>query len=311
MSLTPARVTTEVEVVRAYWHLRGEVSQMTPNTVARYERVFASFVRFARASGCDSIATVTSQLCLAFVHAPRQGGHKPASSTSRFRLTVIRDGYLALQRAGMARSDPTSGLRVKPSTQARRPEPLTPPETARLRSAGRLFPRDHQRPTTVELALAGASHTEIALTVIADLDLRRDRVRLGSRWADLDGFAMVTLTARVAACRRASRRERALWDPGATPLALRKPLAAYPATSVAPSISSSLSRAMDRAGLIRAGLRPASLREYAANLQYALSGRVETVAELLGLTSLDVARGFVNPVWQEQFADEVRAVERS
>jgi site-specific recombinase XerC len=225
-------MTTEVDLVRAHWHLRGHDAEMTPSTVARYERVFGSFVRFAAASKCDSLAAVTSPVCLAFVHAPCGGGHQPARSTSRFRLTVIRDGLRALQRAGIASSDPTAGIRVQQSVQARQPEPLTPSEATRLRLVGRVFPRDHMRPATVELALAGGSHAEIAATVIADLDLRRDRICLGSRWAELDPFAKVTLMARVAACRRASRRARDPWDPEVRALALSKPLSAYPPTSV-------------------------------------------------------------------------------
>ena len=67
---------------------------------------------------------------------------------------------------------------------------------------------------------------------------------------------------------------------------------------------------MASAGLARTGLRPASVREYAANRHYALTGRVEAVAEFLGLASLDVARGFIHPAWQEQFAEKVRALDR-
>ena len=142
----------------AYWRQRGAVGELTPNTISRYHRVFASFVRFTEASRHKSLATVSPQVCLAFVHAPRRGGHSPAESTSRFRLTVIRDAFLALQQAGFARNDPTAGLRVAQPAQRRLPEPLTPDEAARLRAAGRVSPRDHLRPTTVELALAGGSH---------------------------------------------------------------------------------------------------------------------------------------------------------
>lgn len=92
-------------------------------------------------------------------------------------------------------------------------------------------------------------------------------------------------------------------------MALARPLAAYPDTSVAPSISSNLSRAMNRAGLTRPGLRPASVREYAANLRYALTERIEDVATFLGLESLDVARGFIDPTWQDLYAEEVRTLD--
>jgi hypothetical protein len=63
---------------------------------------------------------------------------------------------------------------------------------------------------------------------------------------------------------------------------------------------------MAASGIARPGLRPASLREYAANQEYARHGRVEDVATLLGLHSLDAARGLIDEEWQRRYAEEVR-----
>lgn len=280
---------------------------MTAGTWARYERVLSSFVRFARANGCGSFDEVDGRVLSAFTQASLASGVMPAASTSRFRLTVVRDAYVGLELAGRMSGDPTAGLRIAGSKQVRKPKPLTPAEAARLRSAGRISPRDVLRPAAIELALAGGTHAEIAGAVIADLDLPALRVRLGTRTVRLDAFAQATLAARVAACRRAADRAGRIWDPSNVSVALKRPLAEYPATSIAPSISSSLSRSMAKAGLHRPGLRPASLREYAANCHHAIHG-IEAVAELLGLESLDVARGFIHSGWQQQFAEEVRSV---
>jgi integrase len=294
--------------VCACWRVRHEKGEMTASTCARYEWVVSSFVRFARASGYGAFPEVNPRVVNAFVYASLVGGITPAPSTSRFRLTVVRDAYAGLAAAGRANIDPTAGLCVASSAQLRRPEPLTPAETVRLRFAGRISPRDHLRPAAVELALAGGSHAEIARTVVADLDLQASRVRLGTRTSTLDSFAATALGARVSACRRAADRARRTWDPSATSVALARPLAAYPATSIAPSISSSLSRAMTSAGLRRPGVRPASLREFAANRHYALHG-IEAVAEFLGLESLDAARGLIHMGWQQEFAEEVRSID--
>jgi hypothetical protein len=67
-----------------------------------------------------------------------------------------------------------------------------------------------------------------------------------------------------------------------------------------------LSRALHRAGITRAGVRPRSVREYAANNTYALTGRVEDVAQLLGLASLDTAAGFLDEDWQDRWGPIVR-----
>lgn len=279
---------------------------MTAGTAARYGRVLGSFGRFITARGFGFLADVDPPTCSAFVYAARSG-EIPAASTSRLRLTVVREAFLVLGRLDVVSEDPTSGLRVHPAAPARRPAPLTPPEMARLRSAGRMFPRDRLRPATIELALAGASHMEVATTVVADVDLAAGRVRFGSRSTALEPFAVTTLTARIASCRQKVRRLGQPWEPNSIPVALHRPLHTYPETSVAPSVSSNLSRAMSAAGLTRPGLRPASVREYAANRYYALTGRIEDLAAFLGLGSLDVARGFIDPVWQDRYGEEVRA----
>lgn len=286
-----------------YWASRETAGQMTAGTVARYERVFAAFERFAVAHGCGDLTTVDRQLCARFVYAPQRTGEPPAASSSRFRLTVLRDAYTAL--AGPD-ANPTNGLAVAQPPQARRVVPLFPAEAARLRTAGRISPRDHLRPAAVELALLGGSHAEIAGVVIADLDLIGDRVLLGSRWASVDAFGVATLSGRAAACRRAARRRGASWEPNRVAVALSRPLATYPATSIAPGISSSLSRALAKAGITRPGVRASSIREFAANRSYAMAGRVEEVAALLGLTSLDAAMGYVDLEWQRTYGDEVR-----
>ena len=300
------RLAEEAELVRTYWAARVGDDELTAGTYARYERVLASFARFVRASGLESLTAVSVEVCDAFVHAPQRTGLVPAPSTSRFRLTVVRDAYVALRKVGDSTANPTTDLRVAARPQIREPVPLTPAEATRLRFAGRTSPRDYLRPATVELALAGGSHSEIASVVIADLELQNQRVRLGSRWADIDSFATATLAARLAACRRVTLCGRAQWDPVQTSVALARPLAAYPPTSIAPSVSSSLRRAMASAGLHRPDLRPASVREYAANCRYVSEG-IESVAEFLGLESLDVARGFIHQRWQQQFAAEMRS----
>jgi hypothetical protein len=88
---------------------------------------------------------------------------------------------------------------------------------------------------------------------------------------------------------------------------MHRPVLEYPPNSVAAGVSVNLSRALASAGVTRKGVRPASLREYAANRTYAISGGVEEVAELLGVTSLDTAARFVDPVWQDQWGEVVRS----
>jgi len=91
------------------------------------------------------------------------------------------------------------------------------------------------------------------------------------------------------------------------PLAMHRPVLEYPANSVAPSVSMNLSRALSAAVVTRDGVRPRSVREYAANRTYALTGRVEDVAHQLGLASLDTAAGFLDSTWQARWGPTVRS----
>lgn len=296
-------VLGDSSAVAEYWGHRGQTGEMTSGSVARYQRVFAAFNRFATAHGCGEMADVDTQLCRGFVFAAQRSGAPPSASTSRFRLTVLRDAYKAL---GIAAEDPTVELRVVQIPQFRNLVPLTPTEAARLRSSARTSPRDHLRPAAVELALLGGSHQEVARVIVSDVDLATESALLGSRRMDLDPTAASVLAARVAACRRAARRRDVTWEPNRVAIALSRPLNTYPETSIAPGISSSLSRALAKAGITRPGVRASSIREYAANRKYALTQRVEDVAAMLGLDSLDAAMSYIDLAWQDQYGDEVR-----
>jgi hypothetical protein len=72
-------------------------------------------------------------------------------------------------------------------------------------------------------------------------------------------------------------------------------------------VASSLRRALDAARITRVGVSPISLQQYAANTAYAVTGRVEDVADLLGRRSLDAAARLVDPDWQAAWAEHVRA----
>jgi hypothetical protein len=167
------------------------------------------------------------------------------------------------------------------------------------------------RPAAVALALMGASHREISAAVFSDVDFLSGRMRLGrgttaDRLVALDSMGCRVLLERMAAQRRAWRRRGRAWDPHLVPVGMHQPLAAYPPSSIAPSVSMSLSRALHRAGVTREGVRPRSVREFAANRTYALTRRVEDVAQQFGLASLDAAAHFVDHEWQDGWGDFVR-----
>ena len=297
--------------VQRRWSDRVRAGEMTTGSAARYVRVFESFARYAAARGVDSNA-VTTRLCLDFVNAALPGRLVPSSSTRRFRLTVVRAAFHAMREAGLASNDPTRRLRVDWHVGQLAVCPLTPTEAQRLRVAGRTRVTDTVRPAVVTVALAGGSHREASEAVVGDVDIDGARLRLGGplvgeRWVPLDEVAVAMLRIRIAAQRVTWRRLHRAWDPLVVPLAMHRPLVEYPANSVAPTVSMNLSRALNTAGVTRAGVRPRSVREYAANRTYALTGRVEVVANQLGLASLDTAAGFLDHTWQDRWGPTVRS----
>ena len=225
---------------------------------------------------------------------------------------MVRDAFAALAEAELASSDPTRGLQVQWRAAHRKVCPLTPEEGQRVRIAGRTRPTDTLRPAVVRLALAGGSHREISEAVVGDVDVKQARLRLrgpsgAERWRALEPSAVASLRTRIAAQQLMWRRLNRAWDPLLVPLAMHRPLLEYPLNSIAPTVSSNLSRALQRAGVTRAGVRPRSVREFAANHTYALTGRVEDVAQLLGLASLDTAAGFLDHSWQDRWSQTVRS----
>jgi len=285
---------------------------MTAGSAARYSRVFESFTRYAAARGVHlGSAAVLPGICRDFVDSALPGRAAPSMSTQRFRLTVVRDAFGVLRQAGVTLSNPTAELRVEWRVGPPVVCPLTPAEAQRLRVAGRAGVTDTLRPAVVTVALAGGSHREISEAVVADVEIDRARLRLrgpsgGERWRALDSTGVATLRARIAAQRLVWRRLSRVRDPLVVPLAMHRPVPEYPASSIAPTVSMNLSRALHRAGITRAGVRPRSVREYAANNTYALTGRVEDVAQLLGLASLDTAAGFLDEDWQDRWGPIVR-----
>ncbi len=285
---------------------------MTAGSAARYSRVFESFTRYAAARGVHlGSAAVLPGICRDFVDSALPGRAAPSMSTQRFRLTVVRDAFGVLRQAGVTLSDPTAELRVEWRVGPPVVCPLTPAEAQRLRVAGRARVTDTLRPAVVTVALAGGSHREISEAVVADVEVDQARLRLrgpsgGERWSALDSTGVATLRTRIAAQRLMWRRLHRAWDPLVVPLAMNRPVLEYPANSVAPSVSMNLSRALQKAGVTRAVVRPRSVREYAANRTYALTDRVEDVAQLLGLASLDTAAGFLDEDWQDRWGPIVR-----
>ncbi len=182
----------------------------------------------------------------------------------------------------------------------------------RLRLAGRHSAAHTLLPTLIEVALAGAAGAEIAITTIDAFDpieklLRLPGRRKGfARIARLDDDAVRVIGEHVAALAKVARRRKTVVDPATMPLALPTAPRTHRSSITQHAVGQHLYRAFQMAGIRRIGVTPGSLQEFGANRVYALTNRVEDAAQYLGLHSLDAARRYVDPGWQQAWAAAIR-----
>lgn len=317
----PVALVAAAEEAKRQWAARRAAGQLTARTEALYGRHLDTFARYAAAAGgVRDLDGVTPRLITAWVNAPisalspgsrARGGQPAASATRRGRQGALRQAVAVWADLGWV----DAGLipsRVIHKDPPQLPCPLTPAEARRLRMAGQQSPADTLLPALVAMALAGASGTEIARLKIADFDPASHLLRLGGRGqrvprtAELDEHGARVLAAHVRALSKVAAKRKFVWDPAVTPLALPTSPRTHRAQVDSTAVGQHMYRALQCAGIKRDGVTPGSMQEYAANRCYALTNRVEDVAALLGLKSLDAAMAYIDPTWQQTWADTIR-----
>ncbi len=298
-----------------------ESGSIGEGTAAQYSKALNAFLRYAEAHDVHSIDEVDQKLCQAWIHAPlpltsarsrSKAGQSSAASTRRGRQSALRRAAKLWLELGLLVVSPVPDDVIR-RERVDKPHPLTPPEVAQLRLSGRVGPRDTLRPAMVEAALAGASQQEIASLVVTSFDSGRGTLRLpGTRRTRgrevlLGPHGVAALGARIADLKRSASRRHLIVDPATAPLLLRQ----GPDTSENPPqlVARNLQRALIAAGVNRPDVTAGSLQVFAANACYAVTNRVENVAELLGFHSLDGAMAKIDHQWQATWADHVRALD--
>lgn len=301
------------------WRAEAAAGRLTEFTVAKYLDAVRVFVAFAQASGVETVEEIDEAICSAWLRAPisaaspgsrARAGAPPSTSASRNRQVVLRRAVGLWRARGWIDTDPVPATVFAP-VSARAVPPLTVPEVKRLRISGRVGARDTFYPAVVAGALAGAAQSDLARLVVDDVDVESGRLRLAGRGQRrerivvLGPWAVAAFRARITDLEARARRRGEDLDPGA-PLTMRQRPDSYQAQSLAPAVAQNLHRALRTARITRAGVRPASLQAYAANRCYAITNRIEDVANLLGLSSLDAARRYIDNQWQGTHAAAAR-----
>lgn len=317
-------VAAATAVVREHWRAKAAGGQLDARSVETYERNLDAFERYVAARAVPDLAAIDGVLLRAWVHAPvsavspgsrGRAGQPAASATRRTRLMVLRQALAVWSEHGWI----TPGLldgEIISKDQARPPCPLTPAEADRIRLTGRRSPIDTLIPALVALSLAGLGHAEIARLTVADFNADAAIVYVGglvprrTRIVRLNESGAQALAQHAAALQRAHASAELKFDPNVVPLALH-PRPRSVRDTVRPTVvGQHLYKALHLAGIHRKGVTPGSLTEFAANRCYALTDRVEDVASLLGLASLDAAMRLIDHAWQDNYAETIRGHEQ-
>ena len=314
-------LSAAVTAAEEAWLAERQAGSLTAGTTQGYTKNLKAFYGYAQAHGVYFLNDVDGRLCRDWIDAPLSAAsqrsrsptrHLASGSTRRGRQSALRRAAKLWLELGMLVVNPVPDEVIR-RERVVKPHPLTPPEVAHLRLAGRVGPRDTLRPAMVEAGLAGASQQEIASLVVASFDSGRGSLslpgtrRTRGRQVLLGPHGVAALTARIADLKRSALRRHLTLDPATAPLLLRR----GPDTSDHPPqlVARNLQRALIAAGVNRPDVTAGSIQVFAANACYAVTNRVENVAELLGFHSLDGAMAKIDHQWQSTWADHVRALD--
>lgn len=265
---------------------------LAPQTARAMWKAWHRFGRFAssgRASGGP--AAITPAMAMAFLHARHDDGSLPSLAAMHWRRSAIRLLFRVWRDLCLAEGDPTLDLRLgKRSSLATRP--LTDDEIALCRWASLSTSTETRLPAIWALAEAGATSAEIPLVRAVDVDT-------GTAFVRLSGSTKTDARNAVFTCwgsAQVHRRVDALGDQLEVPLVYhgsRSP------ESAQASVSGAIGDVLRRAGLgEEPDVRPRSVTAWAGRQVFAQTGRIEAVAQALGLRSLDRAAALIAWDWR-------------
>jgi integrase len=269
----------------------GATPALSDQTRPRFVATLDRFVSFCtRGYGLGTLADVTPEIGRAFVEAPL-GDRAPSIGTMHLRRSALRFVFRQARELGFVDHDPCVDLTL-PARSGLVARPLTDDEVALCRSYSLTSLTNTRTPAAWALAEATARTAEIPHIRVSDIDLGSRHVwlhgspRTVERRAPLTPWGVVQLERRMASLGSVD-----------TPLV-------YAANSSATSGQASACIAVSDT-LVRAGLggerdlRPVSVAAWSGRSLLDRTGRIDSVARLLGVRSLDRAARIVAWDWSQ------------
>ncbi len=266
------------------------VSRAQADRVLRHGYRFASFCQ--RGFEVDHLDLVTPTIAAAFLAVPPAEGGPACSSLQRSRRHAMRALYRAGRAAGLTTIDPTVDLAIPPLSSLRA-RPLTDDEVLDCRSASQWSLGATRRSTTWALAEATCRSGEIPNVLVGDVDAQLGAVairgggRCVPRHGQLTSWGIEQVRARLDV----------MADDPALPLVYEGSDARLGGLV---SANSTITQVLQRAGVSgEPDVRPSSVVAWAGVKVLEETGRIEAVAQALGLRSLDSAATFIGWQWLE------------
>lgn len=262
---------------------------LSEQSLRRVTPLLERFRLFAQATDAGSLAEVDPCLVDRFVRARTSKERAvPSAATMHARRSAVRLMFRTGRQLEFCVADPTLDI-VLPPRSSLRARPLTDEEVGLCRSAS-LHSLDATRlPAAWALAEATVRSGELAAIRVADIDLDQERVwiagsaRTEPRWGALSTWG----------CKQLRRRLGAIGDASLVIYAGRGSAESRQASSC-----QAIHETLRRAGLSReADVRPVSIAAWAGRLAFDQAQRIDEVARVLGVRSLDRAAAIVGWGW--------------
>ena len=262
-------------------------------SVAQIRRLVGLAERFERfcADGFEltSIDDVSFTVAQLFVTAAEADGRPAGVSLQRARRSAIRALYRCGREIGVATIDPAADIRLPPLTSLRA-RPLTDDEVLECRAASAWSLTSDRRAIAWALAEATCRSGEIPNVLPGDVDNETGALIIRGGGRCLPRTGQLTDWGRE----QISLHLESKPDPS-SPLVYAGD---SPRLGGLVSANSAISQVLERAGLGREpDVRPSSVVAWAGTKVLDRTGRIELVADALGLTSLDRAASFIGWDW--------------
>jgi integrase len=287
-------VPAAVDLVVAEMRAQAAAGWVTTDVVEdSYVKFLRSFARYMPARGAHTVSAITMNLIVEWMVAPSAAGPAPRN-VQMARRSTARAFFALCARLGLHDQNPALAVEIG----ARPPRhvcPFTDAEIDHLKTTAAYQAGETQTPALIALMVSAVTSGELAY-------VRDEHI-------DLPGNRIIVVEARSQFVRPRTVPIHDQWCRNALAARLRAvagqtPWLVYQGASESPgarnsAVSARVTQALKRAGIYRPGqTRIASITEWVARDAFRATGSLTYVANLLGMSSLDIVADLVGHDWQ-------------